>query len=245
LRAAEAVQVFLAWKDKALASGYTGIRSGGDLSSLHVGNLDAFLSYERAAGNAFWDQPIVALCCYCLAKYAGKTVLDVMHVHGFGLAKSRGHWKPIEIWTPNQVSARVAHAPAWPRGNEHAGLAQLVEEMLAVYMLAFPGRIALEGGDVMLPPSTAASLRSALHELVANAARFGALAVSQGTLAVRWHVTANGSRRLHMAWTEDGMTGLTIPERLGRGTRVLAGAVQNCERTFQPTGMRCTFELPL
>jgi hypothetical protein len=48
-----------------------------------------------------------------------------------------------------------------------------------------------------------------------------------------------------VTWAEHGMTGLTIPEEVGRGTRVLATAAENCVRTFEPTGMRCTFELPL
>ena len=245
LSIAETVQSWLSWKDAALASGYTGIRSGGDLSSLHERDLEAFLSYERAAGNAFKHQPIVALCCYCLAKSSGQCVLDVMQCHGFGLAKYGSRWKPIHLWQHNQVSTRAALAPSWSKQNQETSLAQVVKELLAVYMLAFPGRVTLEGRHVALSASAAARLRSTLQELATNAVKFGALSASQGALSVRWHVIANGSRRLHVTWTEHGMTGLTFPERVGRGTRVLATTVENCVRTFEPTGMRCTFELPL
>jgi two-component sensor histidine kinase len=112
-------------------------------------------------------------------------------------------------------------------------------------MLAYPGRVTLEGGQVAVPALQAAKLRLALCELVANAAQFGALASPQGALAVKWRVSANGSRRLAVTWAESGMSGLTIPEKIGRGTQVLAGAVENCARSFEPTGMRCTFELRL
>jgi hypothetical protein len=243
--AGETVQSVLSWKDEAVASGYSGIRSGGDLSSLHEGNLDAFLSYERAAGKAFRGQPIVALCCYCLTKCSGDCVLDVMRCHGFGLAKRGGQWKPIEVWHRGQASTRVSHAPLLSEPNRDADIVQITEELLAIYMLAFPGRVTLQGGHVSLPAAVATRLRPVLQELIANATSSGALSVSQGTIAVRWRVIANGSRRLHLTWTEQGLTGLAMPERVGRGTRMLATAVENSVRTFEPTGMRCTFELTL
>jgi len=245
LSAAESVQSWLSWKDAALASGFAGIRSGGDLSSLHEGDLDAFLTYERAAGKAFMHQPIVALCCYCLAKYSGQCVLDVMRCHGVGLAKYGSHWKPIHLGQHNQVSTRAASSDSWPKRNQETSLARVAKELLAVHILAFPGRVTLEGGHVALSVSAAARLRPVLQELITNAVKFGALSTPQGALSVRWHVIANGSRRLHVAWAEHGTTGLTIPDRVGRGTRVLATEVENSTRTFEQTGMRCTFELPL
>jgi DcmR-like sensory protein len=241
----ERIQGWLSFKDEALASGYTGIRSAGDLSSLHETTLDEFLGYERAADRAFKDQPIVALCAYCLARYSGKTVLDAMQAHNFGLAKQHGRWRPIEMWHRNQLSTRVAHAPSVRSPNEEAGLVEVLEELLAVYMLAFPGRVRLDGSQVSLPAFAAAKLRLVVHELAANALTVGALAVAQGDLAIKWRVSANGSRRLHVNWSEHGMSGLTIPEKVGRGTHVIASAVENYVRTFEPMGMRCAFELSL
>jgi two-component sensor histidine kinase len=84
-----------------------------------------------------------------------------------------------------------------------------------------------------------------ISEFASNAARYGALSSTQGKLAVQWHVIANGSRRLHIQWTESGMSSLTIPDKIGRGTRLLAGAVQNCLRVFDNAGTVCTFELNL
>jgi DcmR-like sensory protein len=243
MSADEAAQGLLAWKDRALGSGYTGVRSGGNPSSLYKTSLDAFLTYERVADKAFKGQPIVALCNYCLARYSGKTALEVMQSHGFGLAKRRDQWRAIEVWRRNQRSTRVAHAPSSSMPNQEANVAEVVEELLAVYMLAYPGRITLDGAHIALPASPALKLRMALHELVANAAEFGALAMPQGALAVKWHVAVNGSPRLYVTWAEHGLSGLTIPEKVGRGTLVVAGAVENCVRVFEPTSLRCTFEL--
>src|SRR5262245_57751152 len=98
LSAAQAVAGMLSWKDQALASGYTGARSGGNPSSLYNGGLDAFLNFERVANKAFQGQPIVALCNYCQASFSGKTALDVMGADGFGLARRHGQWMPVEEW---------------------------------------------------------------------------------------------------------------------------------------------------
>jgi two-component sensor histidine kinase len=170
-------------------------------------------------------------------------VFDAMEAHSFGITKLHGQWRPIEIWHRNQLSTRVAHAPARPGPTEETDVAQLIQDLLAVYMLAYPGRVTLEGGEVSLPASAAAKLRLALYELAANALTVGALASPQGTLTVKWRVSANGSRRLLLGWTEHGMSGLAIPDKIGRGTQVLARTVENYVRNFAPTGMQCSFEL--
>jgi len=242
---AERVESWLSWKDAALASGYAGVRSGGDLSSLYESNLDEFVAYERAVDKAFKGQPIVALCSYCLARYSGKTVLEAMQSHGFGIAKRRGRWVPIEVWHRGQPSTRVAHGPSQSQPYQETDLATVVEGLLAVHLLAYPERITLEGAHVPLPAAAAARLRLALCELFANATKFGALANPQGTLAVKWHLSVNGSRRVSVTWAERGTSGLTIPEWVGFGTQVIAGTVENCVRVFEATGMRCTFELSL
>jgi two-component sensor histidine kinase len=156
-----------------------------------------------------------------------------------------GRGSPIEMWHRHQLSTRVVHAPSVRSPNEKADLVEALEELLAVYMLAFPGRVKLEGKQVSLPAFAAAKLRLAVYELAANALTVGALAIAQGTLIIGWHVSANGSRRLRVDWTERGMSGLKIPETIGRGTHVIASAVENYVRIFEPTGMRCTFEMPL
>jgi len=254
LDSAETVQSWMSRKDEAIASGYAGLRISGNTSFLDESTWDAFLDFEGAADVAFRGQPIVALCSYCLAKCPGKAVLDVMHRHGFGLAKRHGHWQPIEIKSRGHLSSRAEahrhslserHDLLTTSPSQEADLVQIVEEQLAAYILAYPERIRLEGGHVELPASPAAKLRIAIQELVANATKFGALSTPQGRLALTWRVAVNGSRRLHMTWTESGMSRLTIPDKIGFGTQLIAGAVENCVRVFEPTAMVCTFELNL
>ena len=122
---------------------------------------------------------------------------------------------------------------------------QVIEDQLAIVAAAFPGRVSLRGGEVGLSDSQATRLGIVASELAANATRHGALSTRQGQLAIEWRVIANGSRRLHIAWTESGLGGLTIPDKVGRGTQLLAGAVKNFHRVFDTGGMTCSFELDL
>ena len=56
------------------------------------------------------------------------------------------------------------------------------------------GQIAFGGPEVRLEPATAQTLALALHELVTNSAKYGALSALSGRLSVRL-----GARRRHAA----------------------------------------------
>ena len=62
--------------------------------------------------------------------------------------------------------------------------AKLVDEELAPYSLG--GQIKLAGPEVQLQPATAQTLALALHELVTNSAKYGALSTLSGRLAIDW-----------------------------------------------------------
>ena len=112
-------------------------------------------------------------------------------------------------------------------------------------MAADHARIALEGIHVELSRGQTTRLALVVQELVVNATRHGALSSPQGKIAVQWRLSTNGSRRLYLTWAESGASNLAIPEKVGFGTRLIAGLVENYQRVFSPEGMTCTFELSL
>ncbi|HEY1416627.1 MAG TPA: HWE histidine kinase domain-containing protein, partial [Myxococcaceae bacterium] len=61
-------------------------------------------------------------------------------------------------------------------------------------------RIRTSGPVVALPPSTAQSLAVALHELVTNAAKYGALSQPGGRVALLWE---HGPEGLALTWSEE------------------------------------------
>src|SRR5262245_54708669 len=113
-------------------------------------------------------------------------------------------------------------------------------------------RIVLSGPDVALNSQVAVSLGMAIHELTANAAKYGALSVYGGKVEVTWSLTINAARRiLTFDWIERGGPAVTPPKREGFGSRLLAfvlrGQIQariNVE--YDPAGVRvhCTLPLP-
>lgn len=73
----------------------------------------------------------------------------------------------------------------------------------------------------------------ALHELSANAAKYGALSVPDGHVEVDWQVS-NGTIRL--VWTEVDGPPVQPPKRIGFGSRVLQAVHAKC--SFRPEGLQ-------
>src|SRR5215472_655314 len=90
------------------------------------------------------------------------------------------------------------------------GLAELVRGELAPCMKN--GNTLIEGPAIDVNSDAAQTLAIVLHELVTNAAKYGALSRGRGRVAVRWdwHSTASSGDRLALEWSEtDGPPTLT------------------------------------
>ena len=83
-------------------------------------------------------------------------------------------------------------------------LADLVKKELAPCV--GKGSASVEGPEVLLSPEATQSVAIVLHELVTNAAKYGALATKDGRISVRWDWQRQGgaARRLMLEWVETG-----------------------------------------
>lgn len=134
------------------------------------------------------------------------------------------------------------------------------DELLGMELAAHLGadgsrsRIRIEGPDgVALRSSSVQPLALAIHELITNAVKYGALKDPDGCLRVRWHVeVADGKPWLHMDWLE---TGVTMPaddapvQGGGAGRELIERALpyQFGARTtyaLTPDGVHCTVAMP-
>lgn len=106
---------------------------------------------------------------------------------------------------------------------ESAELGRLLGGELAPYR-DDKGRTRLSGPRVRLAPKAAESIAMAVHELVSNAARYGALSVSSGRVAISWSVAPDG--RLTLRWTETGGPPVATPTRRGLGMTIVEQAVR-------------------
>ena len=99
----------------------------------------------------------------------------------------------------------------------------------------------------MLTPTASSALCMTLHELAANAAKYGALAVASGRVDLSWRQEEDGSLRL--VWRESGGPPVEQPERAGFGTRLVHGVVTHelggtAKMEFRQEGLRCEIHVP-
>ena len=103
-----------------------------------------------------------------------------------------------------------------------------------------------------VPAPTAQTLSLVLHELATNAAKYGALSVPEGRVALAWRVedAPGEGRRLVLEWAERGGPEVRPPERRGFGRSLIERSVAyeldgTARLEFPPEGVRCRIEVPL
>ncbi|MBC7434341.1 MAG: hypothetical protein H7345_20005 [Rubritepida sp.] len=99
-----------------------------------------------------------------------------------------------------------------------AGLQELLRHELAPFDDG-AGRVVLDGPPVTLSAEVAQPLSMVLHELATNAAKYGALSVAGGRVAVRWNVLEGV---VSLRWEERGGPVITSPPaREGFGSTLI------------------------
>jgi len=145
----------------------------------------------------------------------------------------------------------MADAHALLSGGRWQGVnvAHLVRQELAPCMAALNTMV--DGPDVVLAPDATQPVALVLHELVTNAAKYGALSSPKGYVSVQWHQRASGHApgTLVLDWKETA--GPPVPASIspGYGTSVIKELIPYelggiVDLAFAPEGVRCRFEIP-
>jgi PAS domain S-box-containing protein len=126
-----------------------------------------------------------------------------------------------------------------------AEIGKLIDEEIAPYSTG--DQIALLGPQIQLQPATAQTLALALHELVTNSAKYGALSVQPGRLKIQWKVQADG---LQLIWEEQGGPPVAKPISRGFGTRSVIASIESqlggrAEFDWRPEGLICRLSVPI
>jgi two-component sensor histidine kinase/CheY-like chemotaxis protein len=126
-----------------------------------------------------------------------------------------------------------------------AEIRRLVDEELAPY--SDGNQIALSGPEIHLQPATAQTLALALHELVTNSAKYGALSTQEGRLSIIWE---NETGPLRLAWEETGGPQVETPTSRGFGTQSVIASIESqlggqAEFDWRPEGLLCRLSVPL
>jgi len=126
-----------------------------------------------------------------------------------------------------------------------AELSTIAARELAPYAESAEGRVSINGPQLLLEPNTAQAVAVTLHELATNAAKYGALSVAGGRVALTWIHQANSPLKLQ--WREQGGPTVKTPTRKGFGTRIIERMIAQLNGTanlgWRPDGLICEISI--
>jgi len=110
-------------------------------------------------------------------------------------------------------------------GWTEAGLRELISAELSPHG-AGDGALQISGPPVMLRPQAALFIALAVHELSTNAAKYGALSVPGGRVAVSWILSGDRPPRLEINWQEEGGPQVDGLGTAGFGTELIERGIR-------------------
>ncbi len=130
---------------------------------------------------------------------------------------------------------------------KQAPLRGLVEVEAEAWTEPGDPRLMIEGPPVMVEARAYQTLALVLHELMTNAAKYGALSVKDGRLTVAWSLEKTGN--LVLTWTERSGPPVKPPTRRGFGTIVIEQSVPfelqgEASIAYPPEGVGARFKIP-
>jgi two-component sensor histidine kinase len=101
----------------------------------------------------------------------------------------------------------------------------------------------------MLKPEAVHNLGLALHELTANAEKYGSLSDPKGAIRIRWDFCED-AKTLKLVWQETGGPKVTQPERSGFGRAMIENVVGKAlagdvTLSFPVKGVHCEIIIPV
>ena len=144
-------------------------------------------------------------------------------------------------------SHKLLHDADW-RG---ASLYDVLSAQVAPHCAGAADRCSLEGPVVHLKPQAALALGMALHELAANAAKYGAFSNTEGVVEICWRFTElDGRPCLELSWRERGGPPVAPPRRRGLGSQLIEHGLAyelggQAQLTFEPAGVCYALTAPL
>ncbi|MGE3245215.1 MAG: HWE histidine kinase domain-containing protein [Beijerinckiaceae bacterium] len=132
-------------------------------------------------------------------------------------------------------------------GGGNASLTNLIRTEADAYLSEKATRVILEGPSVWLDPNANSTLALVLHELITNAAKYGALSDRHGTIDIAWEKDERGD--LLLRWRESGGPAVRPPARKGFGTTLIARSIPydlggEIEHRFHMSGVRASMRIP-
>jgi two-component sensor histidine kinase len=142
---------------------------------------------------------------------------------------------------------RLSALGGFYRLNDQYGRAVALERLLDETMRPYAtagGRVVATGPDIELEPRLALALHLVIHELAANAHKYGALSSAAGHVNIEWAIrhVSDADRKLTIAWSEHGGPEVKPPGHRGFGSRLVRRALEGygaVRLDFNRSGVAC------
>lgn len=127
-----------------------------------------------------------------------------------------------------------------------ARLYDLIEVEAGAYLGEKRDRVRASGPNVLLTPGCFTVMALVIHEMLTNAAKYGALSDS-GMVTIAWRVDEDGS--LLLDWTESGGPAVVAPTRRGFGSTVIERSIPydlggDAQINYRLAGIEAHFCIP-
>ena len=134
-------------------------------------------------------------------------------------------------------------AKNWGPGS----LTTLIGAETSAFLGGAMDRVSADGTPVLLLPQAFSTMALVVHELVTNAAKYGALAAGSGHVAITWDLDVEGN--LLFNWNEIGGAPVAVPTRRGFGSTIIHRMVPHelggeAAIDYAPDGLRARFVIP-
>ena len=140
----------------------------------------------------------------------------------------------------------AAHDLAVSNSMGGVSIRDLLTTELGPYVSGDSSQVLMTGPRIGLRADVAPMIALVLHEIVSNAAKYGALSTDEGLVRVKWSVTTDS---LHFVWKELGGPPVTPPSRHGFGRSLVEKAIPfeldgEVDLSFDPQGLTFSFSIP-
>ncbi|MGH6920963.1 MAG: sensor histidine kinase, partial [Geminicoccaceae bacterium] len=127
-------------------------------------------------------------------------------------------------------------------------LHDLIVQQLEPYTKGRADALVISGPRLLVNPKQALTLSLVMHELAANAAKYGSLSVPTGRIEVRWQI--DPGRSLRLTWQEVDGPRVAKPTRRGFGSQLIEFNIAHefggeARLDYPPAGVECVLTIPL
>lgn len=241
-------QSFAAWKE--VVRGASLQWTNGELriaEALQLRVIEFMLSHARVVDE---NRRATAESQSLLIAELGHRVKNIFALIRSVVRQSRGSAASLEDYASDierRIGAlAVAHDQVTHVGWRPASLRRLLEEQARTWSSSAGDRITLDGPAVLLDVRAVQAFALVLHEMMTNAAKYGALSQAGGSISIAWTMKSDD---LHIAWRESGGPPVEPSDRKGFGSIVIAQTIPfeltgTTDVRFPRSGVEADFVIP-